>query len=530
MVGAGGGPHFGLAGDWLGAAERVRVAAERLGPETGPITNVAPRFGGRGDLAGTAMSSVDAEQADATSILEFGILDAARALRQRRVTVPELLSCSLDRIDATANLDAYTDIYRDQAMALADAHQTLLDTGHDLGPLHGIPVALKDNIDVAGAVTTAGSAILRGAVAAADATVVAALKRSGAIIVGKNNMYEFAWGGTTDNPHFGSTRNAWDPRRSPMGSSGGSGTAVAARTVFAALGTDTGGSVRVPAAVNGVSGLRPTIGRVSNRGVFPLAWTLDTVGPIARSSQDCAIVLGAIAGHDPRDPQTSSKIVPGYLTQIDRPLLGVRIGLLDDYSRGHLQPAVRTAFDAAVGTFESLGAIAVEVTIPDLDAIVDVLRVINAAEASAVHARWIRDRGDEYGWEVRAQLEAGLMLGATDYIQAQRYRAHVQARFAEAFAGVYAIVTPTLHFTAPLIGQDTVEIDGQRSEVLHSPRFTALASVPALPALSVPIGFDKGGLPIGIQVLAPAFEEGRLLRLGHQLQTVTDYHLAAPAL
>lgn len=503
-----------LAGDWLGAADRVRAAAERLAGEAG--------------RAVTVTSSADTESADAARILDLGILDAARALRDRRVSVPELVACSLDRIEATSDLVAYTAVYRDQALALAQAHQTLLDTGYDLGPLHGLPVAVKDNIDVAGMVTTAGSAILRGSVAAEDAAVVAALKRAGAIVVGKNNMYEFAWGGSGDNPHFGNTRNAWDKRRSPMGSSSGSATAVAARTVFAALGTDTGGSVRVPAAVSGVSGLRPTIGRVSSRGVFPLAWTLDAVGPIARSSRDCAIVLGAIAGHDRRDPQTSSTIVPTYLTQLERPLHGVRLGLLDGYCRANLQPAVRAAFDAALATLESLGAVTVEVTVPDLDAIVDVLRVINAAEASALHTRWIRERGDEYGAEVRAQLEAGLMFGAADYAQAQRYRTHVQARFAEEFARVEAIVTPTLHFTAPLVGQDTVEIDGRHSEVLHSPRFTALASVPGLPALTVPIGFDEDGLPIGIQVIAPAFEEGRALWIGHRLQTVTEYHVNKP--
>jgi aspartyl-tRNA(Asn)/glutamyl-tRNA(Gln) amidotransferase subunit A len=467
---------------------------------------------------------------DASEVLDGGILDAARALRERRVSVVELVSNSLERIKAISGLNAYIDVFDNRALELAEAHQTMLDCGYDLGPLHGIPMALKDNIGMAGIVTTVGSAILKDNIPTIDAWVVSSLKRAGAIIVGKNNLHEFAWGGTTANPHFGAARNAWNAERSPAGSSGGSASAVAARTVFASIGTDTGGSVRIPAAVNGVSGIRPTIGRVSNNGVFPLAWTLDTIGPLAKSSQDCAVVLRAIAERDPHDLQTSTTLVPNYLADLERPLVGMRIGWIDDYSMANVQPAVRTAFESAMATFESLGATVTATPIPDLDAIVDALVVLDAAEPSALHAPWLRERGGEYGADVRAQLEAGLVLSAADYVQAQRYRTHIRTRFGEAFLSVDAVLTPTLPFTAPRIGQNTVNIDGCERDVhTRNMQFTALASVPGLPALNVPMGFDADGLPIGLQIIAPAFEEGRALRIGHQLQTVTGFHLEAPA-
>jgi len=471
-----------------------------------------------------------ASSVDPSDLLDGSILDATRALRERRVTVVELVSRSLDRIDATADLNAYLAVYREQSLKVAEAHQVMLNSGYDLGPLHGIPVALKDNIDMAGERTTAGSAILKDYVPATDATLTLALKQAGAIIVGKNNMHEFAWGGTTNNPHYGTATNPWGENRSPSGSSGGSGIAVATRTVFASIGTDTGGSIRIPASVAGVSGIRPTIGRVSNAGVYPLAWTLDTSGPLAKSSEDCAVLLQVIAGNDPRDLQTSTARVPPYLSELERPLTGMQIGWIEDYSTTNVQPAVRNAFHSALDTFKSLGAMIVPVRIPDLDAIVDALVVIDAAEPSAIHEQWLRQRGGEYGADVRAQLEAGIAFGAVDYIQAQRYRAHIRSRFAEAFRHVDAILTPTLPYTAPRIGQMTVEIDGREQNTLTTNmQFTALASVPGLPALNVPMGFDPDGMPMGLQVIVPEFEEGRALRIGHQMQKVTAFHRQKPA-
>ena len=466
---------------------------------------------------------------DAADLLDCSIREAGQAIRDGHVGVAELTRACLERIGEIADLRAFVEVYSDHALRTADAHQALLECGCDLGPLHGIPIAIKDNIDLAGFPAPAGSTILAGNVPAVDATVVAKLKQAGAIIVGRNNMHEFAWGGTTANPHSGVSRNPWDPARSPAGSSGGSAVAVAARAVFAAIGTDTGGSVRNPAAMNGVSGIRPTIGRVSNAGVFPLAWSLDVVGPLAGSCQDCAVVLQVLAGPDSRDPQVSTESVPDYLAALDGPLAGLAVGSIANYSTVRVQPAVRAAFEATLARLSALGATVSEVTIPDIESVVDALIVIGAAEPAALHVQWLRERGEDYGPDVRAQLEAGLALSAVDYVQAQRLRAHIRAGCDAAFAHVDALLTPTLPFTAPVIGQSRVEIDGESHDVhTGNMQFTSLGSVTGLPASSVPMGFDDGGLPIGLQIIVPAFGEARALRIGHQLQLVTDFHRVRP--
>ncbi|MBO0875053.1 MAG: amidase [Pseudonocardia sp.] len=464
---------------------------------------------------------------DASSLLDGGISDAGHAIRERSVSIADLVSCSLERIEETAALNAYTAVYADQALVAAGAHQDLLDLGYDLGPLHGIPVALKDNIDVAGAPTTAGSAILRDSLATRDAWVTRALKRAGAIIVGKNNLHEFAWGGTTANPHFGRARNPWHCDRSPAGSSGGSGIAVATRTVFTSIGTDTGGSVRLPAAVNGVTGLRPTIGLISNEGIFPVAWTLDTAGPLAKSSHDCAVVLEVLEGDRLREGQALA-VSADTLAELGCPLGGLRVGLIEGYSDTRVEPAVLNAFESAMATLESIGATMTSVKLSDMDALAESVVVLHA-ETSAVHARMLRERGAEYGADVRERIEAGSSLSAVDYIQAQRYRTHLQRQLTDAFRTVDALVTPTLPFTAPVIGRDTVRLAGEERElVTANMQFSALASLTGLPALSVPMGFDYVPLPIGLQIITPAGAERLALRIGHQFQTVTDFHMTAP--
>ncbi|MCL5734988.1 MAG: amidase, partial [Actinobacteria bacterium] len=243
------------------------------------------------------MTQVGADLANLT------LAQAAGLVAAREVSPVDLVDVCLARIRASNDvLNAYISVYEDEARQVAVAAETMLMAGHRLGPLHGVPIALKDNVSLAGLRTTAGSKILSEWLPAADAAVAARLKSAGAIFLGKTNMHEFAWGGTSDNPHYGTVRNPWDTSRFPAGSSGGSGAAVAARTCYGAIGTDTGGSIRLPSAVNGIVGIRPTIGRVSNRGVIPLAWSMDTVGPMTRTIEDCAIMFGVVAGHDPLDP------------------------------------------------------------------------------------------------------------------------------------------------------------------------------------------------------------------------------------
>ncbi|WP_334173837.1 amidase [Pseudoxanthobacter sp.] len=456
-----------------------------------------------------------------TDLCDLTLTEAGKLVRQRAITLPELVTACLERAAATQSLNAFSDLYASRALTLAAAFQTLLEAGHDLGPLHGMPVALKANIALAGERMTAGSAILRDHVATADADVTRRLKQAGAIILGATNMHEFAWGGTTTNPHYGQCRNPWAPDRIPAGSSGGSGAAVAAGSVPAALGTDTGGSVRLPASMNGITGLRPGVGRISTEGVFPLAWSMDTVGPMARSSADCAHLFAALAGADGA----------ALAATLERPLAGLRAGVPEPYASSALQDDVGSAFAGFLATLTALGVTVEPVSLPGLEAAVDAQVIVDAAEPSAVHARWIAERPDDYGADVRVLLQAGLSFTAVEYLQAQRYRTWLRRESEALLARFDVLVTPTLPFTAPRIGQETILIGGREESTLTgNMRFTCLPSLTALPAISLPAGFDRDGLPVGVQVMAGAQGEALLLRFGHQVQQATGHHARRPAL
>lgn len=464
-------------------------------------------------------------------LLHVGIAEAARMLRERQVSVPELVSASFTRIAETSEVNAYTEVFQERALRVATAHQALLDDGIDLGPLHGIPIALKANIDLAGTVGHAGSRILADRRAETDATVTQRLQRGGAVVAGMTNMHEFAWGGTTQNPHHGSCRNPWDRERIPAGSSGGSGAAAATRSVLGTLGTDTGGSVRLPASMNGVTGLRPTLGRVSNAGVLPLAWSMDTVGPIAPSAQDCALLFQAIAGFDAADPTTQNAPVGDPLRGLDRPVNGLRVTIVDDYSLRGLQPGVEAAFRAALDTLDSLGCIIETISLPELAHVVDAQIIIDACEPTAVHLPWLERTPELYGEDVRTLLQAGAAFSAVDYIQAQRYRTHLRSIVTRHLGEVDAILFPTIPFTAPRIGERTVPVDGGDEDTLvGNMKFTAVASMTGMPAISVPCGFDELGLPVGMQIMAGPFAEPLLLRMAHAFQAVSSFHRELPPL
>jgi aspartyl-tRNA(Asn)/glutamyl-tRNA(Gln) amidotransferase subunit A len=466
-------------------------------------------------------------------ILELSLAEAARLVTTGGISPVELVDACLARIDSVDGvLRAYIDVYHDSARRVAAAAETMIKAGHRLGPLHGIPVALKDNIGLAGLVTTAGSKVLADWRPSEDATVAQGLKSAGAVIIGKTNMHEFAWGGTSANPHYGSVRNPWDVERFPAGSSGGSGAAVAARTCFGALGTDTGGSVRLPAAVNGIVGLRPTIGRVSNFGVVPLAWSMDTVGPMTRTVQDCALMFSAIAGHDPRDPGSAHVPVVDYSADLRRGVDGLRIGIIPDYFFHHLQPPVYTAVMAALETLTGMGARIVDVEVEGIHGNISAQLTIEACEPSTYHQQWLRERPQDYGEDVRLLLEAGELHLATHYLQAQRYRAVLRARFLEAFKSVDVFVCPTLPFTATRVGETRVEIsEGVPEDMLSAiMQFTGVPSLTGLPSLNVPCGFDDNGLPIGMQIISRPFDEATLFRVGAAFQGATDFHTRAPGL
>lgn len=464
---------------------------------------------------------------------ELTLSEAARRVAGKEVSPVELVDACLERItEVDDTLKAFISVYADQARDVAKASEQLVTAGHRLGPLHGIPLGLKDQIGMEGLRSTAGSKVLDDWVPEVDATVVTKLKGAGAIIIGKTNQHEFAWGGTSDNPHHGTVRNPWNTDRFPAGSSGGSGAAVASRCCHGALGTDTGGSVRLPSAVNGIVGLRPTIGRVSNYGVIPLAWSMDTVGPMTRTVEDNALMMNAMAGHDPLDNGSADVPVADYTADLNRGVDGIRIGVVPDYFFYHLQPPVRDGVQSALSTLEGIGAKVVDVKIGNIHGNISAQLTIESAEPSAYHQRWLRERADDYGDDVRVLLEVGEMLLATHYIQAQRYRNLLRAEFLDAFKDVDVFICPTLPFTATPVGDMSVVIeDGQEEDMLSAiMQFTGVPSLTGLPSLNVPCGFDDDGLPVGMQIIGRPFAEATLYRVAAAFQAETDYHRRAPQL
>ena len=460
---------------------------------------------------------------EAKEIVTLPLAEVGRRLRNGSLTCQALTEACLSREAESGHLNAWSHLMAGTARRSAEALQALLECGHDLGPLHGIPMGLKANIALAGQPMTAASRILKDNLATADAVMTRRLKQAGAVFLGLTNMHEFAWGGTTANLHTGICANAWDAGRIPAGSSGGSGTAVAIGSAMATLGTDTGGSVRLPASMNGVTGLRPTVGRLSTEGIFPLASSMDTVGPLARGAEDCALMFNAMCREDQCIDRAKLE------ARLNQPLSGRRIGLIRGYTDENVQSDIAAAFRETVAAFERAGAAMVMLDIAGLEVSVDAQVIVDAAEPSTVHDAWIDSRDAEYGDDVRAQLIAGRTFTATEYLHAQRYRTWLRRQFDAAFEGVDAILTPTLPFTAPRMGEAAVMIgDRMESTLTGNMRYTALPSLTALPALSFPIGFDRDGLPIGGQLIAAAREEITLLNLAHLFQRDTDFHSRLP--
>ncbi|PYN82495.1 MAG: Asp-tRNA(Asn)/Glu-tRNA(Gln) amidotransferase GatCAB subunit A, partial [Candidatus Rokuibacteriota bacterium] len=333
-----------------------------------------------------------------SDVQNLTIREAAARIQRSALSPVELTDALLQRIErVNKTLNAYITVCAQQAREIAQAAETMIRAGYHLGPLHGIPIAIKDNIYTRGIRTTAGSKILGDFVPDEDATVITRLKRAGALIIGKTNLHEFAWGGTTDNPHYGTCRNPWNPERFPAGSSGGSGAAVAARTCLGALGTDTGGSIRLPSSVNGIVGIRPTIGRVSNHNVVPLAWTMDTVSPMTRTVDDCVLMFEVIAGHDPLDEHSSQTPVSDYRAELTRGARGLRVGLIRDYSLTHVQPAVGATIRTALQTLQSLGVEVEEIAMPSIHGNISAQLTIESCEPSTYHQEWLRTRPADYG-------------------------------------------------------------------------------------------------------------------------------------
>jgi len=425
----------------------------------------------------------------------------------------------LDRIaKLDPALNAYVTVCEELTMQqAAQAEKELCDKSHgrsrqDRGPLHGIPISLKDNVYTKDVRTTGGSRILKDFVPLRDAPIVTSLKKAGAVILGKTNMHEFAYGVTTDNPHFGPTRNPWDLQRIPGGSSGGSAAALAAGLCYGSVGTDTGGSIRIPASLCGVVGLKPGLGRVSAEDVIPLSPTLDFVGPMARCVEDAAFMLEPIFDRD----RNERKLVPGRIpsSRGRRPCLGIPKELLADL----LDPEVEASFDAALKILKKCGAKLKEASLPQLKKTEDAGNQIAWAEATLYHqqAGWYPARSAEYGEDVRTRLEMGTKVSAVTYLQAREFREKFKALVHGIFSAnqLDALILPTTPITAPKIGEDSVSIrdksDSVRALLL---RLNRPANLVGMPAISVPCGLTQNGLPVGLQFIADWTHESLLLEL-----------------
>jgi aspartyl-tRNA(Asn)/glutamyl-tRNA(Gln) amidotransferase subunit A len=384
-------------------------------------------------------------------------------------------------------------------------------------------VALKDLFATAGVQTTAGSKILANSVPAEDSDDAARLRAAGAVLLGKLNMHEFAYGATGVNPHYGPCRNPWDTSRVTGGSSSGSGAAVASGEAFAALGTDTGGSIRIPASLCGVAGIKPTFGRVSRRGVIPLSWSLDHIGPLARCVEDTALVLGAIAGHDPLDGSSSAEPVPDYTAGLGDGVKGLRIGIPHEFFFDAVDAEVGAAVRIAIGILEGLGAEVSEVGLPLIAEAPGAVTAIMLPEALAYHRRWMEERPEDYGDDVRYRLELGATFLAVHHVQAQRLREVIVSRWREeVFGAVDLLAMPATAVPAP-----PIEV-GDLAATFSLIRNTNPLNLLGVPAMSVPCGLTAAGLPIGLQLAGRWWDEATVFRAGYAYEQATDWRRRAP--
>jgi aspartyl-tRNA(Asn)/glutamyl-tRNA(Gln) amidotransferase subunit A len=464
------------------------------------------------------------------------IEELAALLAKRKISPVELTELFLRRIDRqNPSLNAFLTVTAEPALAAARlAEKQLLHrrgSRHDNSALLGIPITLKDNIWTRGIRSTAGSKILSDFVPTMDSTAARKLGRAGAVLIGKTNLNEFAYGITGGNAHYGAVRNPWALNRMPGGSSAGSAVAIAAGLCAASIGTDTGGSIRVPSAFCGTLGLKPTFGRVSVFGTMPLSPSLDHVGPIARSVTDAAILLGLIAGRDPLDPTSSPRSVEDYRGALRKPLRKFRLGRPREHYWEKLDPEVRRATEAAVRDMEKRGAVVREVSLPHLKESLDAATDISLAEALHVHeaAGYFPVRAAEYSEEVRHRIDAGAKVPAHRYLAGFDVRKRLLAEFDAAFREVDAVVAPTVPVPAPPVGAESLQIGGEqigvRAAIVGHCR---PANFTGLPAISIPCGFTRDALPVGLQLIGRAFDEVTLLRIAFSYERANDWRARHP--
>ncbi|MDE2378882.1 amidase [Bradyrhizobium sp.] len=460
----------------------------------------------------------------------MSLTEVARAIAMKQLSSREVTRACLHRIaEWQPHLNAFMSLEAEAALEAADAADAALGRGEVRGPLHGVPLAHKDMYYDAGKVVTCGSLIRRDFVATATSTALQRLKDAGQVRLGTLQMAEFAYGPTGHNSHYGPVRNPWNPAHITGGSSSGSSAAVAARLTFAALGSDTGGSIRMPAHFCGVTGLKTTWGRVSRAGAMPLSQSLDTVGPLARTAEDCALLLSIMAGADPEDPTASREPVADYVAATRGSLKGLRIGVPATYYVDDLDPEVGRVLDETIAVLKREGTDIVKVELPDQRQMSAASQLVLAVEAAAFHKRWLIERPQDFGPQVLMRLQNGLAVPAITYLEAMRWRGPALAAHNAATAGVDAVIAPASPIPAPTIAESDVGAGPNAGAVLQRlTLFTRPVNYLGLPSLTVPAGLSKGGLPIGMQLIGRSFDEATLLTIGAAFQRATDFHARVP--
>jgi aspartyl-tRNA(Asn)/glutamyl-tRNA(Gln) amidotransferase subunit A len=482
---------------------------------------ISTSLGAAASLAVSPTPAVSfADRANETDLARLSLKKAADLLRRKAVSPVELTQACLERIEKyNAALNAFITVAPEQALAAARELENEQQRGAWRGALHGIPIALKDNIDTAGVRTTGASELFKDRVPSDDAEVARRLKQSGAILLGKLNLHEFAYGGTSTVTYFGTMHNPWDLDHVTGGSSGGPGIAVSADLCYGSLGTDTAGSIRMPASHCGIVGLKPTYGRVSTRGVMTLSWTLDHVGPMCKTVEDAAVLLNVIAGFDVLDPTTADVPVPDYARALKASTTKLRLGVPRKPFFDNLDPDVAKAVDAALDVLRRLTATTSDVELPQIS--------VNPAtiwtpEAYVYHAKWIAESPEKYQPSTRASLQRGAEAKAAEYVQARRQVEVLRREIRSVFSEVDLLITPTMKLPAPLLGSSAAPGGGGNNNVAFD--------ILGLPTISIPCGLSSAGLPIGLQISGAPFAEATVLALAQAFEQVTDWHTRRPNL
>jgi aspartyl-tRNA(Asn)/glutamyl-tRNA(Gln) amidotransferase subunit A len=465
--------------------------------------------------------------------LALDLTDAARAVARREISSVELTRISLAAIERLQPaLNCFIRVEAESALEQAAAADTDLARGVSRGPLHGVPLAHKDMYDRAGQLTTCGSKIRRDFRPGVTATALERLAGAGALYLGGLNMAEFAFNPTGHNEHWGHCRNPWDTARVTGGSSSGSGSAVAARLVYGALGSDTGGSIRMPAHLCGLAGLKPTTGLISRFGAMPLSYSLDTVGPLTRTVRDTALLTSVMAGRDPRDPTSVNRPLPDMLADLEGGVRGLRIGVPQGYFDQGVDPEQMALLEAARALYAGLGAELVTVPMPDMEAITALCNVVVSVEATTVHKPWMLSRPGDYAPQLLQRLQNGLAYPGSLYLEALNLRAPQLARFCEAvFGRCDVLMAPVLAIPTPTIAEtDLKASDGAGKMLVAMTRFTRPINYLGLPSLSVPMGFTRSGMPAGFQIVGRPYAEPTLFRAGRAFEREALVHEKAPVL